>query len=39
MASMAMTDATPKRMPSDVSAARSLLCATASAAVRPLKIV
>ena len=30
MASIAITDATPNRMPSDVSAARSLLCPTAS---------
>src|SRR5205823_6262353 len=33
---IAITDATPKRMPSDVRLARSLLCATASAAVLPL---
>jgi hypothetical protein len=37
IASIAMTDATPKRMPSDVSPARSLLCPTASIAVRMLK--
>ena len=36
MASIAITDATPNRMPSDVRPARSLLCATASAAVPPL---
>src|SRR5690349_12022145 len=36
MASIAITDATPNRMPSDVRPARSLLCATASAAVRAL---
>src|SRR5437762_7808765 len=36
MASIAMTDATPKRMPNDVRPARSLLCPTASAAVRAL---
>ena len=36
MASIAITDATPKRMPSDVSPARSLLWATASAAVPAL---
>src|SRR3954469_24609315 len=37
MASIAITDATPKRMPSDVRLARSLLCTTASAAMPPLK--
>src|SRR5947209_4751726 len=37
MASMAMTEATPKRMPNEVRPARSLLWPTASAAVRALK--
>src|SRR2546430_7482809 len=38
MASMAMTEATPNRMPSEVRKARSLLCCSASTAVRNVKI-
>src|SRR4051794_28640447 len=37
IASMAITDATPNRMPSEVRLARSLLCTTASAAIPELK--
>src|SRR5687767_4905558 len=38
MASIAITDATPKRMPSEVSDARSRLWPTASSAVRKLNV-
>src|SRR5438093_6555894 len=38
MASMAMTEATPNRMPSEVRKARSLLCRSASTAVRNVEL-